>query len=324
MLSFNEYLDKVNDAVASICYPQEPKGLYEPIAYTMSLGGKRIRPSLVLMASDAFGKNAHKALAPAVGVELFHNFTLLHDDVMDKADVRRGKPTVHMKWNANTAILSGDAMLTMATQYISKAPVEVMPEVMKLFNKTAMEIYEGQQYDVDFENRIDVTEAEYINMIRLKTSVLLGCACKIGAIIGGATPEDAQRIYRFGEYIGLAFQLQDDMLDVYGNEKTFGKAIGGDIMNNKKTFMLIKALELAQGNDHINLMNWINAENPDRDEKVAAVTDIYTRSGAKQAAEERIAQYTAKALLTLNDINIDEEAKMAFQAFAEMLMTRNK
>lgn len=324
MLSFNEYLDKVNDAVASICYPQEPKGLYEPIAYTMSLGGKRIRPSLVLMASDAFGKNAHKALAPAVGVELFHNFTLLHDDVMDKADVRRGKPTVHMKWNANTAILSGDAMLTMATQYISKAPIEVMPEVMKLFNKTAMEIYEGQQYDVDFENRIDVTEAEYINMIRLKTSVLLGCACKIGAIIGGATPEDAQRIYRFGEYIGLAFQLQDDMLDVYGNEKTFGKAIGGDIMNNKKTFMLIKALELAQGNDHINLMNWINAENPDRDEKVAAVTDIYTRSGAKQAAEERIAQYTAKALLTLNDINIDEEAKMAFQAFAEMLMTRNK
>lgn len=324
MLSFNEYLDKVNDAVGSIIYPEEPKGLYEPIAYTMSLGGKRIRPSLVLMASDAFGKNAHKALAPSLGLELFHNFTLLHDDVMDKADVRRGKPTVHVKWNANTAILSGDAMLTMATQYIAKAPIEVLGEVMNLYNKTAMEVYEGQQYDVDFESRIDVTVDEYINMIRLKTSVLLGCACKMGAIIGGASVEDAQRMYRFGEYMGLAFQLQDDMLDVYGDEKTFGKAIGGDIMNNKKTFMLIKAFELAQGSDHAELVNWINAVNPDRVEKVAAVTDIYTRTGAKLAAEQLIEQYSAKALLTLEDINIDDDSKVAFKAFAEMLMKRQK
>ena len=324
VLSFNEYLDKVNDAVAGICYPDEPKGLYDPIAYTMSLGGKRIRPSLVLMACDAFGNNAHKALAPAVGIELFHNFTLLHDDVMDKADVRRGKATVHVKWNANTAILSGDAMLTMATQYIAKAPVAVLPEVMKLYNNTAMEIYEGQQYDVDFESRIDVTEAEYINMIRLKTSVLLGCACKIGAIIGGASAEDATRIYRFGELIGLAFQLQDDLLDVYGDEKTFGKAIGGDIMNNKKTFMLIKAFELAQGKDHSELLGWINAENPNRAEKVAAVTDIYTRTGVKQFAEERIARYTKEALAVLEEITINDDAKEAFLLFADMLMSRKK
>ena len=291
MLSFNEYLQRVNDAVAAINYPATPNGLYEPIAYTMNLGGKRVRPSLVLMACDAFGGNVEQSVAPAVGLELFHNFTLLHDDVMDKADIRRGKPTVHVKWNDNTAILSGDAMLTMSAQYIAMAPVTVMPKAMELYNTTAMEIYEGQQYDVDFEQRMDVKEEEYLNMIRLKTSVLIGCACKMGAIVAEASDEDAQAIYRFGELIGLAFQLQDDLLDVYGDEKTFGKAIGGDIMNNKKTFMLIKAIEMSQGKDHDELLRWINAENPDRAEKVAAVTDIYTRTGVKALAEKSTAEY---------------------------------
>lgn len=324
MLSFNEYLQRVNDAVAAINYPATPNGLYEPIAYTMSLGGKRVRPSLVLMACDAFGGNVEQSVAPAVGLELFHNFTLLHDDVMDKADIRRGKPTVHVKWNDNTAILSGDAMLTMSAQYIAMAPVTVMPKAMELYNTTAMEIYEGQQYDVDFEQRMDVKEEEYLNMIRLKTSVLIGCACKMGAIVAEASDEDAQAIYRFGELIGLAFQLQDDLLDVYGDEKTFGKAIGGDIMNNKKTFMLIKAIEMSQGKDHDELLRWINAENPDRAEKVAAVTDIYTRTGVKALAEKRIEEYTQEALKQLNIVTMSQEGKDAFRAFAEMLMSRNK
>lgn len=324
MLSFNEYLGQVNDAVAAIEYPLQPAGLYEPIEYTMSLGGKRVRPSLVLMACDAFGGNVADSVAPAIGLELFHNFTLLHDDVMDKADIRRGKPTVHVKWNENTAILSGDAMLTMSAQYIAKAPAAVMPAAMNLYNATAMEIYEGQQYDMEFEERTDVKEEEYLNMIRLKTSVLLGCACKMGAIVAGAEESDAALIYRFGELIGLAFQLQDDLLDVYGDEKTFGKAIGGDIMNNKKTFMLIKAIEMSSGDDHAELLQWINAVSPDKAEKIAAVTDIYTRVGVKTLAEERIEQYSKEALATLEAINMSEEGKQAFRAFADYLMKRNK
>ncbi|MGN1266278.1 MAG: polyprenyl synthetase family protein, partial [Muribaculaceae bacterium] len=210
MLTFNEYLERVNAAIESLPYPAAPAHLYEPISYTMALGGKRIRPVLVLMACDAVGGDIEKAILPAVGLEMYHNFTLLHDDVMDKADIRRGKPTVHVKWDDNTAILSGDAMLTMATQLIAKTDVAVMPQVMELFNRTAMEIYEGQQYDMDFENRDDVTVDEYISMIRLKTSVLLGCACKMGALIGGADEAKAQKFYEIGENLGLAFQLQDD------------------------------------------------------------------------------------------------------------------
>lgn len=324
MLSFNEYLAKVNDAVAKIEYPAAPSGLYEPIAYTMSLGGKRIRPSLVLMSCDAFGGDVEKAVLPAVGLELFHNFTLLHDDVMDKADIRRGKPTVHVKWNDNTAILSGDAMLTMATQHIAKAPVDVMARVMELYNATAMEIYEGQQYDVDFEQRMDVTVREYIEMIRLKTSVLLGCACKMGAIIAGASDEDADKIYDFGMNIGLAFQLQDDLLDVYGDEKTFGKAIGGDIMNNKKTFLLINALATMSDDDRDELVAWINAENPDRAEKVKAVTALYTKAGVKALSEEAVERYHECAVAIIDTLSVGDDAKLAFKAFADSLMSRKK
>ena len=246
MLTFNEYLKMVNDAIAEIPYPKTPGNLYEPIAYTMALGGKRIRPVLTLMACDAFGGDAQKAIKAAVGLEMFHNFTLLHDDVMDKADVRRGQPTVHRRWNDNVAILSGDTMLTMASQMMAQVDADKLAPVMELFNKTAIEIYEGQQYDMDFECRSVVKEEEYLEMIRLKTSVLLGCACKLGAIIAGASEENADAIYNMGQYLGLAFQLQDDVLDVWGDEATFGKAVGGDIMNNKKTILLINAILRAQ------------------------------------------------------------------------------
>ena len=264
MLTFNQYLERVNAAIENLPYPAQPAHLYEPISYTMALGGKRIRPVLVLMACEAVGGDIEKAIMPAVGLEMYHNFTLLHDDVMDKADIRRGKPTVHVKWDDNTAILSGDAMLTMATQLIARADAAVMPQVMELFNRTAMEIYEGQQYDMDFESRGDVTVEEYIAMIRLKTSVLLGCACKMGALIGGADEATAQRFYEIGENLGLAFQLQDDMLDVWGDEATFGKAIGGDIMNNKKTFLLINACQRATDDNRIELALWLNTENASR------------------------------------------------------------
>ena len=260
MLSLEEYRKLAKDEIAAIPYPATPNGLYEPIAYTMDLGGKRLRPALVLMACEAMGGDVKKAIKPAVGLELFHNFTLLHDDVMDNADVRRGKPTVHRRWNDNTAILSGDAMLTMSSQYVAQVEPAVLPEIMRLFNQTAMEIYEGQQYDMDFEVRNNVTIEEYIDMIRLKTSVLIGCACKMGALIAGASEANAQALYETGLYLGLAFQLQDDVLDVWGDEATFGKAIGGDIMNNKKTFLLIGAMQKAQGDDANELRRWINNE----------------------------------------------------------------
>lgn len=322
MLNLDEYRKMANDEIAAIPYPTTPKGLYEPISYTMDLGGKRLRPALVLMACEAMGGDTSKALKAAVGLELFHNFTLLHDDVMDKADVRRGKPTVHRRWNENTAILSGDAMLTMATQYVAQVEPVVLPAVMELFNRTAMEIYEGQQYDMDFEVRNNVTVEEYIEMIRLKTSVLLGCACKMGAIIAGASEANAQALYDTGVYLGLAFQLQDDVLDVWGDEATFGKAIGGDIMNNKKTFLLIGAMQKAQDDDANELRRWLNDEYALRSEKVAAVTALYERLGMREAADEAIKRYNDMALDALNKAELSEEARESFVKFIEGLVGR--
>jgi len=324
MHTFNEYLEIVNDAVKAIPYPKQPNNLYEPIAYTMALGGKRIRPILVLMACEAVGGNIAKAINPAIGLEMFHNFTLLHDDVMDKADIRRGKPTVHVKWDDNTAILSGDAMLTMATQLIAKAPADTLAQVMELYNRTAMEIYEGQQYDVDFEKRNDVSVDEYINMIRLKTSVLLGCACKMGAIIGGADDATADLFYKVGENLGLAFQLQDDMLDVWGNEKTFGKAIGGDIMNNKKTFLLIYALQQAKGDQRIELELWLSTPNASRSVKVPAVTAIYNQLGLQAKSMEAIQHYNQLACEALDQLTITDEARKEFGDFINRLVKRDK
>lgn len=324
MLNFKEYVEIASRAIADIKYPAAPAALYEPIAYTMALGGKRLRPVLTLMACDAFCGDYRRAMNQAVGIELYHNFTLLHDDVMDKADVRRGKPTVHVRWNDNVAILSGDAMLTMASQHIAEADSAHLKAAMLLFNKTAMEVYDGQQYDMDFESRMDVSEKEYIEMIRLKTSVLLGCACKMGAVMADAAEPDAEAIYQYGMNLGVAFQLQDDILDVYGDPATFGKEIGGDIMNNKKTFMLINAINRASGNDRKELLQWIDADNPDRNEKVAAVTAIYNRLDIRAIAEAAMDQYNDRALAIIDTIAIGDEAKQAFRDFANMLMHRNK
>lgn len=324
MLNFNEYVEIASRAIAGIKYPASPAALYEPIAYTMSLGGKRLRPVLALMACDAFCGDYSRTINQAVGIELYHNFTLLHDDVMDKADMRRGKPTVHVRWNDNVAILSGDAMLTMASQHVADADAAHLKAAMTLFNKTAMEVYDGQQYDMDFENRMDVSEQEYIEMIRLKTSVLLGCACKMGAVMADASDADAEAIYQYGMNLGVAFQLQDDILDVYGDPATFGKEIGGDIMNNKKTFMLINAMNRATGADRDELLQWIAAENPDRSTKVAAVTAIYNRLNIREIAERAMDEYNSKALSIIDSISISDEAKQAFRDFANMLMHRNK
>lgn len=324
MHTFNEYLERVNNAIKAIPYPEQPSHLYEPITYTMDLGGKRLRPVLVLMACEAVGGDINRALTPAIGLEMFHNFTLLHDDVMDKADIRRGKPTVHVKWDDNTAILSGDAMLTMATQLIAQAPADVMPQVMDLYNRTAMEIYEGQQYDVDFEKRNDVTVDEYIEMIRLKTSVLLGCACKMGALIGGADEATAQLFYKVGENLGLAFQLQDDMLDVWGDEATFGKAIGGDIMNNKKTFLLINAMQRATGDHKVELSLWLSTPNASRAVKVPAVTAIYDALNLRSLSLDAINRYNDEALEALSKIAISDEARSEFANFITRLVKRDK
>ena len=324
MLTFNEYLERVNNAIKAIPYPQQPSHLYEPITYTMDLGGKRLRPVLVLMACDAVGGDINRAIKPAIGLEMLHNFTLLHDDVMDKADIRRGKPTVHVKWDDNTAILSGDAMLTMATQLIAQSPADVMPQVMDLYNRTAMEIYEGQQYDVDFETRTDVTVDEYIEMIRLKTSVLLGCACKMGALIGGADEATARLFYKVGENLGLAFQLQDDMLDVWGDEATFGKAIGGDIMNNKKTFLLINAMQRATGDHKVELSLWLNTPNASRSVKVPAVTAIYDALNLRSLSLDAINRYNNVALEALGKIDISAEARTEFCNFITRLVKRDK
>ena len=324
MLSLEEYRKLANDEIAAIPYPATPNGLYEPIAYTMDLGGKRLRPALVLMACEAMGGDVKKAVKPAVGLELFHNFTLLHDDVMDNADVRRGKPTVHRRWNDNTAILSGDAMLTMSSQYVAQVEPAVLPEIMRLFNQTAMEIYEGQQYDMDFEVRNNVTLEEYIDMIRLKTSVLIGCACKMGALIAGASEANAQALYETGLYLGLAFQLQDDVLDVWGDEATFGKAIGGDIMHNKKTFLLPGAMQKAQGDDANELRRWINNEYALRSEKVPAVTALYERLGMREAADEAIKRYDDMAFDALSKVEMSDKAREAFVQLIKGLVDRKK
>ena len=319
MKAFQDYLDTVNQAIATIPYPQQPGQLYEPIAYHMALGGKRIRPVLTLMACDALGGDLSVAIDAALGIEMFHNFTLLHDDVMDNADVRRGKPTVHRRWNDNTAILSGDTMLTLATQFVARTGNW---QVMDLFNKTAIEIYEGQQWDMDYELRNDVTVEEYINMIRLKTSVLLGCALKTGALIADADGPDAEAIYEAGVNMGLAFQLMDDMLDVWGDPATFGKEIGGDIMNNKKTFLLINAMQSVQGDDADELRYWLNDPYAMRDDKVPAVTAIYERLGVRELALNAIAHYNELAIASFNKVKMSDDDREAFIALANKLAGR--
>lgn len=317
-----QLLDKINAYLEQMPYMRPPKGLYEPIAYELSLGGKRIRPVLMLMAYNIYKEDVERILPQAAGLETYHNHTLLHDDVMDKADMRRNKPTVHNVWNENTAILSGDAMLILAYRLMAEGLTDKLAEVMHVFTETTMEICEGQQWDMEFESRMDVKVDEYIEMIRLKTSVLLAAALKIGACLAGASAEEAQKLYDFGVKMGLAFQLQDDWLDVYGDPKVFGKNIGGDILCNKKTYMLITALELADASQREELERWLNATDYVPAEKVSAVTAIYNNIGIGKRCEERIEAYYSDGLAVLESIAIPEERKQALKDFACSLMNR--
>lgn len=323
MYSTAQLLAKVNETLAQQNYDIHPEGLYQPIKYILSLGGKRIRPVLTLMAYNIFDENFTKEiLLPAIGLETFHNYTLLHDDVMDAADKRRGKPTVHKVWNANTAILSGDAMFVKAYQLLGECPKNVFQQVITHFSQTALEICEGQQYDMDFEERNDVKEEEYIEMIRLKTAVLLAASLKIGAIIAGATDKQSDLLYKFGEYIGLAFQLQDDYLDVYGDTSKFGKNIGGDICSNKKTFMLIKALETSKGSEHEELLEWINKKEFNPEEKVQAVTRIYNNVGIDKICKKRMQEYYNLAMKNLENLEVEASKKEILIKLAKDLMYR--
>ena len=298
-----------------------PKGLYEPIAYELSLGGKRIRPVLMLMAYNIYKEDVETILPQAAGLETYHNHTLLHDDVMDKADMRRNKPTVHNVWNENTAILSGDAMLILAYRLMTECPKEKLAEVLHTFTETTMEICEGQQWDMEFETRMDVKVDEYIEMIRLKTSVLLAAALKIGACLADAPDEDAQKLYDFGVKMGLAFQLQDDWLDVYGDSKVFGKKIGGDILCNKKTYMLITALERADDRQRAELERWLAIDEP-LEGKIVAVTAIYNEIGVGGFCEEKIEALYSEGLAILESVDLPNEKKEMLRAFACSLMGR--
>ena len=322
MYTSSELMQMVNRTIESLPYDRKPAALYEPIKYVLSLGGKRLRPVLMLMAYNMYKEDVEHILMPAVAIETYHTFTLLHDDLMDRAEVRRGKPCVHKKWNHNAAILSGDNMLVLSFYRMLQCDEKYMPAVLRLFTETALEIDEGQQYDIDFEERSDVTEEEYIEMIRLKTSVLLACALKIGGILGGATVQDAEALYEFGEKLGLAFQLQDDYLDVYGDFKTFGKQIGGDIMCNKKTYMLINAQLLANEEQARELTMWLNKENPQREEKVAAVTRLYDEIGVPGLVRNKINQYYQQAAQALSRLSLPQERTAVLWDYAQSMLNR--
>ena len=316
-------LNKIEAALAAIPYPQQPEGLYEPVRYVLSMGGKRLRPTLTLMAYALYKEDTERALPTAIGLETYHNHTLLHDDLMDKADMRRGKPTVHKKWDENTAILSGDTMLIMAFQHILRTDCHRLPEVLNLAARTMQEICEGQQYDINFENRNDVREEEYIEMIRLKTSVLLACALKAGALIADAPEEDCEQLYQFGEKIGLAFQLQDDYLDCYGDPAVFGKQIGGDICCAKKTFMLINAFNRANDAQKAEINRLLN-DVDEREEKVAGVLALYDELEIPALCHERMETLYAEARRIFDSLPIAAERKQPLWDYAEKLLNRKK
>lgn len=320
MKEFDEYLSMVNQAIANLKLPAQPAGLYDPIRYTLDCGGKRLRPVLVLSACEAMGGEPMSAIHQAIAIEMFHNFTLLHDDVMDNADVRRGRPTVHKKWNEETAILSGDAMLTTSTMLLAIKAGDRLATALDLFNGTAMNIYEGQQYDMDFETRLDVSVEEYIEMIRLKTSVLLGCACGMGALMAGTDFESQVAFFNYGVNLGLAFQLQDDYLDTYGNPETFGKAIGGDILNDKKTWLLIMALN----EDKTGTVKTLIGDNSNQQEKIEKVRAIYNSLGLPDRIHELIRAYIDSAIACLDQLNLMPEARAFFMDLALKSATREK
>lgn len=314
--------EKLAEGISKLNLDRDPSGLYEPIKYILSLGGKRIRPLMTLIAAEMFDHTPYNAMPQALAIEVFHNFTLLHDDIMDDAPLRRNKETVHLKWNVNTGILSGDAMLIKAYQLLSATSPIYLSEIFNLFNETALGVCEGQQMDMEFETRDDVKISEYLEMIRLKTAVLLASSLKTGSIIGGANDADANRMYEIGENLGIAFQLQDDILDAFGTEK-IGKRIGGDIISNKKTYLLITAQELASGDLKSRLDYWIQAEDFDEAEKVREVLDIFNQLGIQEIAQKEMNKYSDKAMKMLEELEVSKEKKVNINALMNKLLQRD-
>jgi geranylgeranyl diphosphate synthase type II len=324
MYTLLEARNLVEKHIQTLSIPDTPPELYEPVKYILSLGGKRIRPALVLLSCDMFSGGVESALIPALAIEIFHNFTLLHDDIMDRSDRRRGNPTVHIKYGENVAILSGDVMSILASRLINQSPGVVLHTVHDIFTRTAMQVCEGQQIDMNFEDRLTVTEEEYLNMIGLKTAVLIAASLKIGAILGGASEKDAEDLYEFGRNLGLAFQLQDDLLDTYGDPEVIGKKLGTDIVDNKKTYLVIQALELASPSQKEELTGWLTREEFDNDVKIDAVISIFDALDIKVITEQRIKDFYSTALSNLDRLNRPEDRKTELYNFASFLMNRNR
>lgn len=324
MYTLLEAQNLVEKHIQNLSIPDTPPELYEPVKYILSMGGKRIRPALVIMACDLFAGGVEPALLPAMAIEVFHNFTLLHDDIMDRSEMRRGSPTVHVKYNENVAILSGDVMSILASRLMNKAPGVVLNVVHDVFTKTAMQVCEGQQMDMNFEELMSVSEKEYLSMIELKTAVLIAASLKIGAILGGASQRDAEDLYEFGRNLGLAFQLQDDLLDTFGDPAVMGKKLGTDIVDNKKTILVIQALEIASEKQQEELLRWLKAKDFDRIEKIDAVTAIFDALHIKELTEKRIRSYYQQALDNLKNLNRPEDRKSELYNFASFLMNRNR
>lgn len=316
------FVDAIQNQLQRTQYGQHPPELYDPIRYIMSLGGKRMRPLLTLMAAYLFTDDWQKAIQPALGVEVFHNFSLMHDDIMDQAPLRRGQPTVHEKWNQNIAILSGDVMLVNAYELLLTVDADQLKPVLTRFSRTAAEVCEGQQLDMNFETRWDVTEAEYIEMIRLKTSVLLGYALELGGLIAGADAQTTRHLYEAGVNIGIGFQLKDDLLDVYGDPVKFGKQVGGDILSNKRTFLLIEALEQAKGPVRDELTGWLNKPVTDKADKVRAITAIYEQLRIRQITETRIGEYFSRGFANFDQVDADPARKTLLTEFVRQLVER--
>jgi len=324
MYKYEELQDIVNRAINNMSYEYEAEKLFAPVKYLMSMGGKRIRPVLTLMACNLFDDKIEKAILPAVGLEVFHNYTLVHDDIMDRSELRRGSATVHVKWNVNQAILSGDVMAFIANECMLNAPPSILQEVMKIYNDTAIDVCSGQQMDMDFEQKSFVSHTDYLRMIELKTAVLLAAALKIGAVIGNARPEEAEKLFSFGNNLGLAFQIQDDLLDTYGDPQVFGKKIGNDIVANKKTILIIKALELASGAQLNTLNHQLQIEDFNNEEKIDAVKNIFDELNIKAIVEDMARQYTDLAYSSLEDVQVEKDRKEELMELTYLLLKRTK
>lgn len=324
MYTLLEAQNLIEKHIQTLSIPDTPQELYEPVRYILSLGGKRIRPALVIMACDLFEGDVASALNPAAAIEIFHNFTLLHDDIMDRSELRRGHPTVHIKYSENVAILSGDVMSILASQLMNQAPGVVLNLVHEVFTKTAMQVCEGQQIDMNFEELLTVSEEEYLNMIGLKTAVLIAASLKIGAILGGSSEKDAEDLYEFGRNLGLAFQLQDDLLDTYGDQALTGKKPGTDIVDNKKTFLMIRAMENSSPAQKKELTRWLTLKEFDPGEKISSVTAIFDELKVRELVEKSIQDFYKTALASLERTNRPEERKSELRNFASFLMTRNR